>query len=30
MKYGLLSNHLFQRKQEHGGWKEHQDNEKLL
>ena len=30
MKYGLLSNHLFQRKQERGGWKEPQLNDKLL
>ena len=29
-KYGLLSNHLFQRKQEHGGWKEPQENDRLL
>ena len=29
-KYGLLSNHLFQRKQEHGGWKEPQSNDKTL
>ena len=29
-KYGLLSNHLFQRKQEHGRWKKPQGNDKLL
>ena len=26
IKSGLLSNHLFQRKQENGGWKEPTDN----
>ena len=30
MKYGLLSNILFQRKQEHDGWKEPQGNDKHL
>ena len=30
MKYGLLSSHLFQRKQEHGGWKESQGNDEPL
>ena len=30
MKYGLLSNHLFQRKQEGGSWRESQDNDKRL
>ena len=30
MKYGLLSNHLFQRKQEDGSWREPQDNDKRL
>ena len=30
IKYGLLSNHLLQRKQEHGGWKEPQGNDKHL
>ena len=29
-KYGLLSNHFFQRKQEHGAWIELQDYNKLL
>ena len=28
--YGLLSNHLFQRKREHGGWKEPQGNNNFL
>ena len=30
MKYRLISNHLFQRTQDHGGWKEPQGNNKLL
>ena len=30
VKYGLLSKRLFQRKQEHGGWKNLQGNNKLL
>ena len=29
-KSGLLSNHLFQRKQEHGDWKEPQNNDNYL
>ena len=29
-KYGRLSNHLFQRKQEHGDWEEPQGNDKKL
>ena len=29
-KYGLLSNHLFQREQEHGGWKEPTSSNQLL
>ena len=29
-KYGLISNHLFQRKSEHGGWDEPQRNNKLF
>ena len=30
IKYGLLLNHLFQRKQQHGVLRESQDNDKLL
>ena len=30
MKYGLLPDHLFQREQELGVWKEPEGNEKLL
>ena len=30
LKYGLISNHLLQTTQEHGGWKEPHDNDKLL
>ena len=30
MKYRLLSNHFFQRVQEHGGWTEPLGNNKLL
>ena len=30
VKYGLVLNHLFQGKQEHGNWKEPQNNNKLL
>ena len=30
LKYGLISNHLFQTTQEHGGWKEPQGNDKIL
>ena len=30
IKYGLLSNQLSQRKQEHGGWKEPQGKDKRL
>ena len=30
IKYRLLSNHLFQRTYEYGGWKEPQDNNYLL
>ena len=30
VKYGLFVKHLFQRKQEHGGWKKCQDNNELL
>ena len=29
-KHRFLSNHLFQRKQEYGGWKEPQGNDKLF
>ena len=30
IKYGLLSNRLFQTIQDHGGWKEPQGSDKLL
>ena len=29
-KYSLLSSQLFQRKQEHVGWEEAEDNDKLF
>ena len=30
MKYGLLLNHFFQRKQEYYGWKESQYNDNVI
>ena len=30
MKHRLISNHLYRRKEEHGGWKEPQGNDKIV